>query len=103
VVQEAVCLGEQLEGQKASEPERDASPQPDPVETPKSSTTDVLPAVRSATRLIRQVGGLFESQTPTHGTGVRFTDRKLLRKIQEKKMAQGHKADDRAEKITSQT
>jgi hypothetical protein len=34
---------------------------------------------------------------------VRFTDRKLLRKIQEKKMAQGHKADDHAEKITSQT
>jgi hypothetical protein len=49
------------------------------------------------------VGGLFESQTPAHGTGVRFTDRKLLRKIQEKKLAQGHKADDRAEKITSQT
>jgi hypothetical protein len=47
------------------------------------------------------VGGLFESQTPAHGTGVRFTDRKLLRKIQEKKLAQGHKADDRAPKLNS--
>jgi hypothetical protein len=103
VVQEAVRLGEQLEGQKASEPERDASPQPSPVEAPAPSTADVLPAIRSATCLIRQVGGLFESQTPAHGTGVRFTDRKLLRKIQEKKLAQGHKADDHAEKITSQT
>jgi hypothetical protein len=92
-----------LDGQKVSEPECDALPQPDPVETPAPSTTDVLPAVRSATRLIRQVGGLFESQTPARGTGVRFTDRKLLRKIQEKKLAQGHKVDDRAEKITSQT
>jgi hypothetical protein len=105
VVQEAVRLGEQLDGQlggqKASKPERDASPQPDPVEAPAPSTTDVLPAVRSATRLIRQVGGLFESQAPAHGTGVRFTDRKLLRKIQEKKLAQGHKADDHAPKLNS--
>ena len=50
----------------------------------------------SATRLLRGLGEIFQEQLPPpRGQGlVAGVDRKLLRKIREKKIAMGHKADD---------
>ncbi len=41
---------------------------------------------------------LFREQEPRLSVGtIRFTDRKLLRKIREKKIAMGHRPDDHEE------
>ena len=52
--------------------------------------------ISSATRLLHALGELFlEQLPPPRGQGlVAGVDRKLLRKIREKKIAMGHKADD---------
>ena len=52
--------------------------------------------INSATRLLHALGELFlEQLPPPRGQGlVAGVDRKLLRKIREKKIAMGHKADD---------
>ena len=39
-------------------------------------------------------------QAPAPAKGIRFTDKKLRQKIREKKMAQGHKADDHEPEMT---
>lgn len=54
------------------------------------------PLLQTATRLLHHMGNIFREQTPPPSSGgMRVTvDRKLLRKIMEKKTAQGHKRDD---------
>nr|WP_326184187.1 MobP3 family relaxase [uncultured Oscillibacter sp.] len=48
-----------------------------------------------ATRLLRHMGRIFQEQAPRAPVkALSFTDKKLRRRIQEKKMAIGHKADD---------
>ena len=48
-----------------------------------------------ATRLLRHMSRIFQEQVPkAPARGIAIPDRKLRRRIQEKKMAMGHKADD---------
>lgn len=50
-------------------------------------------------RLLHHMGNIFRDSTPPPGSGSggMATDRKLLRKLREKKIAQGHAADDHAQ------
>ena len=66
------------------------------------ASTERPPAVLNSTvRLLRCLGDLFREQEPTPASGGRFVDSKLRRKIQEKKIAMGHKPDDHASMTTS--
>ena len=59
--------------------------------------------LQAATRLLSHLGNIFREQAPPpSGSGGMHiaVDRKLLRKIREKKMAQGHKADDHEPTMT---
>lgn len=59
--------------------------------------------LQTATRLLHHLGNLFRDQSPPpSGSGGMHiaVDKKLLRKIREKKMAQGHKADDHKPTMT---
>lgn len=51
----------------------------------------------SATRLLHHMGRVFQDQSPAPVVGFSFVDSKLRRKIREKKIAMGHKADDHEE------
>ena len=52
----------------------------------------------SVTRLLCHMGNIFRDNAPPRpGPGAMSGDRKLRRKIQEKKIAMGHKPDDREE------
>lgn len=54
-----------------------------------------MPLPLAATKLLHQLSNLFREREPKPPTPtMRLTDRKLLRKIKEKKVAQGHKRDD---------
>lgn len=54
-----------------------------------------------ATRLLRYMSNIFREQTPaTSYQGIHFTDKKMMQKIREKKMAMGHKVDDHEQEIT---
>ena len=57
---------------------------------------DLLPVVQAAARLLHHLAGIFREQSqPPHPSGLKVTvDRKLRRRIQEKKIAMGHKPDD---------
>ena len=50
--------------------------------------------LQSVTRLLHHMSRIFQEQAPAPAKGIRFTDKKLRQRIREKKMAQGHKADD---------
>lgn len=54
---------------------------------------DLFPVVQSAARLLHHLAGIFREQSqPPHPRGLRLTvDKKLWRKIREKKIAMGHK------------
>ena len=56
----------------------------------------------SATRLLRHVGRIFQEQAPPPSGGISFVDSKLRRKLREKKIAMGHKADDHEEQNIQQ-
>ena len=59
--------------------------------------------LQAATRLLRHLGNIFRDQAPPPSSsgGMHIAvDKKLLRKIREKKMAQGHKADDHEPTMT---
>lgn len=60
------------------------------------------PLLQTVTRLLHHMGNIFREQTPPPSSGgMRVTvDRKLLRKIMEKKAAQGHKRDDHEPAMT---
>ena len=52
----------------------------------------------SVTRLLYHIGTIFRDNAPSRpGPGSMSVDRKLRRKIQEKKIAMGHKPDDHEE------
>ena len=48
----------------------------------------------AATRLLYYMSRIFEDHTLPHSSAGLHVDRKLRRKIQEKKIAMGHKPDD---------
>ena len=51
----------------------------------------------AATRLLYYMSRIFEDHTLPHSSAGLHVDRKLRRKIQEKKIAMGHKPDDHEE------
>ncbi len=48
----------------------------------------------ATTRLLRQLGGIFEQQQHQLGGQAAHIDRKRMRVLREKKLAQGHARDD---------
>ncbi len=54
----------------------------------------------AATRLLYYMSRIFEDHTLPHSSAGLHVDRKLRRKIQEKKIAMGHKPDDDEEEQT---
>ena len=65
-----------------------------PARDPKHNARSA-PLAESVTRLLHHMANIFREQEPPAPAGpIRFTDKKLRRKIQEKKIAMGHKPDD---------
>lgn len=60
---------------------------------------DLFPVAQSVAQLLHHLAGIFREQSqPPHPRGLRLTvDKKLWRKIREKKIAMGHKPDDHEE------
>jgi len=54
----------------------------------------------AATRLMHHLGNIFRDEKRHFGGGVMQSDRKLLKKLRQKKIAQGHARDDHAPKQT---
>ena len=93
VIQEAVRVGTQLE-QNHTVP---ATPNVAAGQRNDGHSSTLL--FNSVTRLLHHMSRVFEEQTPP-ASPVYHTDRKLLRKLREKKIAHGHKPDDHAPKIS---
>lgn len=73
-----------------------AQPPRDPMHNARSA-----PLAESVARLLHHMANIFREQEPPAPAGsIRFTDKKLRRKIQEKKIAMGHKPDDHEPTIT---
>ena len=100
VIQEAVKLGEQLEQRGETIAAQT------PALTPPPSSTNKAPEQKnendssalvfsSVSKLLHHMGRIFQEQ-PQPFTPVYHTDRKLLQKLREKKIAHGHKPDDHA-------
>ena len=71
-------------------------PPRDPMHNARSA-----PLAESVTRLLHHMAIIFREQEPHTPAGpIRFTDKKLRRKIREKKIAMGHKPDDHEPTIT---
>ena len=115
VIEGAVRLGEQTEvisqgtaTDTSDTPESDSiaqqsiPPSTGPAITVSATThaahhsTTIPPAVWTcSTRLLRHMADLFREQAPRQAFGpIQFTDRKLRRRIREKKIAMGHRPDD---------
>ena len=119
VIEEAVRLGEQM-GAISQVPATDTADTPGPddhmhrpapvssevvspasgsrpfVQSPGHHHAPAPPAVwKCSTRLLRHMEGLFREQAPRQTFGpIQSTDRKLRRRIREKKLAMGHRPDD---------
>ena len=93
---DAPCT-EQSEGKSSSkENGQHARPARDPMHNAR-----VTPLVNSVTRLLHHMANIFREQEPRPPANqILFTDKKLRRKIQEKKIAMGHKPDDHEPTIT---
>ena len=73
---------------------KDNGQQAQPPHSPMHSVR-IIPLAESMTRLLHHMANIFREQEPQLPAGpIRFTDKKLLRKIREKKIAMGHKPDD---------
>ena len=92
VIQEAVKLGAQLEQNHA------ASAAPNTAAGQKNDNHSSALLFASVTRLLHHMSRIFEEQ-PSPATPVYHTDRKLLRKLREKKIAHGHKPDDHEQRM----
>lgn len=58
-------------------------------------TGDPLPLLSCTAGLLRGVSDLLREQTPSATSGIRFVDGKLRQKLKRKKIAMGHKEDER--------
>lgn len=92
VIQEAVRLGTQLEQNHT------APMSPDTAGQRNDEHSSAL-LFNSVTRLLYHTSRIFQEQQPP-ASPVYHTDRKLLRKLREKKIAHGHKPDDHAPKLS---
>jgi len=93
VIQEAVRLGAQLEQNHTA---------PKSTDTTAGQRNDGHSSAllfNSVTRLLHHMSRIFQEQQPP-ASPVYYTDRKLLRKLREKKIAHGHKPDDHAPKLS---
>ena len=93
VIQEAVRLGTQLEQNHTA---------PVSMNTAAGQRNDEHSSAllfRSVTRLLHHMSRIFQEQ-PLLASPVYHTDRKLLRKLREKKIAHGHKPDDHAPRLS---
>ena len=73
---------------------KDNGQQAQPPHSPMHSVR-IIPLAESMTRLLHHMANIFrEHEPPTPAGPIRFTDKKLRRKIREKKIAMGHKPDD---------
>ena len=96
VIQEAVRLGEQLE-QVKDEP---AIPTPQTISAGQRDENHSSALLfNSVTKLLHHTSRIFQEQPPP-ASPVYHTDRKLLRKLREKKIAHGHKPDDHVPKLS---
>ena len=93
VIQEAVRLGVQLEQNHT------APMSPDTATGQRNDEHSSALLFNSVTRLLYHTSRIFQEQQPP-ASQVYHTDRKLLRKLQEKKIAHGHKPDDHAPKLS---
>lgn len=92
VIQEAVRLGEQLE----QETKQSTSLTPQTISAGQRNSKDSSALLfNSVTKLLHHMSRIFQEQ-PSPASPVYHTDRKLLRKLREKKIAHGHKPDDHA-------
>ena len=113
IILEAARLGELSEqADPLQEEETESSSQEDPEEATQGSERSTrweavpegqhnaerkpfnTPLAHAVINLLYSLGTIFQEQTPRVLTGARFTDRKLRKKIREKKIAMGHKPDD---------
>ena len=92
VIQEADRLGAQLEQNHA------APTAPKTAAGQKNDNHSSALLLHSATNLLHHMSRIFEEQPPP-ASPVYHTDRKLLRKLREKKMAHGHKPDDHEQRM----
>ena len=93
VIQEAVRLGAQLEQNHTA---------PVSANTAAGQRNDEHSSAllfHSVTRLLHHMSRIFQEQQPP-ASPVYHTDRKLLRKLREKKIAHGHKPDDHAPRLS---
>ncbi len=93
VIQEAVRLGTQLEQNYTA---------PVSANTAAGQRNDEHSSAllfHSVTRLLHHMSRVFQEQQPP-ASPVYHTDRKLLRKLREKKIAHGHKPDDHAPRLS---
>ena len=120
IIEEAVRLGEVLQTAEPKQADDGAPPHEKAADSPSGTTgADDIPPRRqpdappaqskgktpsagvvfnSASSLLYHMGRIFQEQRPHPAGGVRITvDSKLKRKIREKKIAMGHKPDDREE------
>jgi hypothetical protein len=93
VIEEAAKFYEALESEQPSTNTQSVEPK-------AQSSTRPNPKVASmATRLLHHIGNIFQENPPLPRVGSP-TERKLLQKLRQKKIAQGHADDDRAERQT---
>ena len=93
VIQEAVRLGAEVNQNHA------LPTSPNTVAVQRNDGHSSAPLFNSVTRLLHHMGRIFQEQPPPVSP-IYHTDRKLLQKLREKKMAQGHKPDDHAPKLS---
>ena len=93
VIQEAVRLGAEVNQNHA------LPTSPSTVAVQRNDGHSSAPLFNSVTRLLHHMGRIFQEQPPPVSP-IYHTDRKLLQKLREKKMAQGHKPDDHAPKLS---
>ena len=93
VIQEAVRLGAQLEQNHT------ATMSPGTAAGQRNDDHSSALLLNSVTRLLHHASRIFQEQQPP-ASPVYHTDRKLLRKLREKKIAHGHKPDDHAPKLS---
>ena len=89
VIQEAEQLGAELEQDRA------VPTSPNTAAVQRNDGHSSAPLFNSVTRLLHHMGRIFQDQPPPASPAY-HTDRKLLQKLREKKMAHGHKPDDHA-------
>ena len=79
---------------------KDNSQHTRPARDPKHNARSA-PLAESVARLLHHMANIFREQEPHTPAGpIRFTDKKLRRKIQKKNIAMGHKPDDHEPTIT---